>query len=182
MAENSVHVGLSFLCEKPETLFLELSLNWLAAALPVGRKASNKTPAAVTNISFQNEDLHACQRWGIHTQIITASANKKSGTVNQKPSEMKTMHQCCFNQQTSTASSTVLLSRSHNGVNGVCCPLFSVLSNPSWSRQMATLPEPGSARGFFLLKGSRSSPQSPHARSGREIGQNRSFVAICWFP
>ena len=52
---------------------------------------------------------------------------------------------------------------------GVCCPLFSVFSNPSWSRQMATLPESGSARGFFLLKGSRFSPQSPRARSGREI-------------
>ena len=38
--------------------------------------------------------------------------------------------------------------------NGVCCPLFPVLSNPSWLRQMAALPQSGSARGFFLLKGS----------------------------
>jgi len=34
-------------------------------------------------------------------------------------------------------------------------PLVSVLSSPSWSRQMAALPESGSAKGFFLLKGSR---------------------------
>ena len=47
----------------------------------------------------------------------------------------------------------------------VCCPLFSVLSNHSWSRRMATHPESGSARGFFLLKGSRFIPQSPHAHS-----------------
>jgi len=47
---------------------------------------------------------------------------------------------------------------------------------------MATLPESGSARGFFLLKGSRSFPQSPQARSGREIGLKTSFGATCWFP
>ena len=64
----------------------------------------------------------------------------------------------------------------------VCCPLFSVLSNPSWSRRMAILPESDSARGFFLLKGSCSFPQSPQARSGREIGLKTSFGAICWFP
>ena len=49
-------------------------------------------------------------------------------------------------------------------------PLFSVFSNPSWSRRMATAPESGSARGFFLLKGSRSFLQSLQAISGREIG------------
>jgi len=53
------------------------------------------------------------------------------------------------------------------GCYSVCCPLFSVHSNPSWMRWMATLPESGSARGFLLLEGSRSSPQSPHACSGR---------------
>ena len=63
---------------------------------------------------------------------------------------------------------------------GVCCPLF--VSNLSCSRQMATLPESGSARCFFLLKGSRFSQQSPHACSGWEIGPKRSFGAICWFP
>jgi len=31
----------------------------------------------------------------------------------------------------------------------------------------------GSARGFFLLKGSCFSPQSPHACSGRGIGQEK---------
>ena len=61
-------------------------------------------------------------------------------------------------------------------------PIFSVFSNPSWSRRMATLPESGSARGFFLLKESRFSPQSPQACSERGIGLKRSFGAICWFP
>jgi len=64
----------------------------------------------------------------------------------------------------------------------VCCPLFSVFSNPSWWRRMATLPESGSDGGFFLLKGSCSSPQSPRARSGWEIGPKTIFGAICWFP
>ena len=62
---------------------------------------------------------------------------------------------------------------------GVCCPLFPVLSTPSWLRQMATLPGSGSDEGFFLLKGSFFFPQSPRARSGREIGSKRSFSAIC---
>jgi len=43
---------------------------------------------------------------------------------------------------------------------GACCPLFSVLSAPSWLRQMAALPGSGSDGGFFLLKGSFFSPQS----------------------
>ena len=62
--------------------------------------------------------------------------------------------------------------------NGVCGPLFPVLSTPSWSRQMANLPESGSARGFFLLKGSRSSPQSPHACSVWEIGVSVQSVGF----
>ena len=64
---------------------------------------------------------------------------------------------------------------------GVFFPLFSVFSNPSWSRCMATLPESGSARGFFLLKGSRFSPQSPRACSGWGIRPKSHFGAICWF-
>ena len=59
-------------------------------------------------------------------------------------------------------------------------PLFCPL-NPSWSRQMATFPGSGSDGGFFLLKGSFFSPQTPCARSGREIGSKRSFSAICRF-
>jgi len=44
-----------------------------------------------------------------------------------------------------------------SGINGlVLWCFFPVFSNPSWSRWMATLPESGSARGFFLLKGSFS--------------------------
>ena len=35
---------------------------------------------------------------------------------------------------------------------------------------------------IILLKGSRSFPQSPQARSGQEIGLKTSFGAICWFP
>jgi len=62
-------------------------------------------------------------------------------------------------------------------LNGVCS-LFSVLSNPSWSKWMATLPDSGSAKGFFLLKGSRFSLQSPQASSRWEIGPKRSFGAI----
>ena len=58
------------------------------------------------------------------------------------------------------------------------CPLFSVLSNPCWLRQMATLPESGSARHFFLLRGSHFSPQSPHARSGWGIGPKRSMCNL----
>ena len=54
---------------------------------------------------------------------------------------------------------------------GACCPLFPVLSNPSW----ATLPESGSARGFFLFKGSFFFPQLPRARSGRGIGSKKVF-------
>ena len=46
---------------------------------------------------------------------------------------------------------------------GACCLLFPVLSAPSWSRQMAALPGSGSDGGFFLLKGSFFSPQSPRA-------------------
>ena len=37
-------------------------------------------------------------------------------------------------------------------LNGVVV-FFPPLSDPSWLRRMATLPESGSARGFFLLKG-----------------------------
>ena len=44
--------------------------------------------------------------------------------------------------------------------------VFVVPSAPSWSRRMAALPGSGSDGGFFLLKGSRFSPQSPHAHSG----------------
>jgi len=55
-------------------------------------------------------------------------------------------------------------------------------ASPSWLKRIATLPESGSARGFFLLKGSRSFPQSAQARSGRDIGLKTSFGAICWFP
>jgi len=40
---------------------------------------------------------------------------------------------------------------------------------------MAALPEPGSAGGFFLLKGSFSF----HSRLG--IESKRSFDPICWF-
>jgi len=47
---------------------------------------------------------------------------------------------------------------------------------------MAALPGSGSDGGFFLLKGSFFSPQSSRARSGRGIGLERSFSAICWFP
>jgi len=47
---------------------------------------------------------------------------------------------------------------------------------------MAALPGSGSDGGFFLLKGSFFSPQSPRARSGWEIGSERSFGAICWSP
>ena len=39
-----------------------------------------------------------------------------------------------------------------------------------------------SARGFFVLKGSRFSPQSLSACSGQETGPKRSFGAICLFP
>ena len=56
---------------------------------------------------------------------------------------------------------------------GVCCPLFPVLLNPSWSRWMATLPE--SARGFFLLKESFFFPQSPRACSKQGIGIEGRF-------
>ena len=34
---------------------------------------------------------------------------------------------------------------------GACCPLFPVLSTPSWSRQMSALPGSGSDGGFFLF-------------------------------
>jgi len=47
---------------------------------------------------------------------------------------------------------------------------------------MAALPGSGSDGGFFLLKGNRFSPQSPHARTGWGIGSKRSFNAIWWFP
>ena len=43
---------------------------------------------------------------------------------------------------------------------------------------MATLPESGSARDFFLLKGSRSIPQSRQARSGREIGPSVGWISL----
>jgi len=46
-----------------------------------------------------------------------------------------------------------------------------VLSNTSWSRRMAALPESGSD-GVVSLHS--------HACSGREIGLKRSFGAICW--
>ena len=63
----------------------------------------------------------------------------------------------------------------------VCCPLFSVLSTPSRSRQMAALPESGSDGGFFLLKEVFSSfflffPQLPYAHTDR--GLDRREVSV----
>jgi len=60
--------------------------------------------------------------------------------------------------------------------HGACCTLFPVLLTPNWLMQMAALPESGSDGGFFLLKGNFSSPHSPCACSGREIGSGRSFL------
>jgi len=57
---------------------------------------------------------------------------------------------------------------------GACCPLFPVLSAPSWSRQMAALPGSGSHGGFFLLKGSFFFPQSP--RAAQDVGLDQREV------
>jgi len=59
---------------------------------------------------------------------------------------------------------------------GARCPLFPVLSAPSRWRQMAVLPGSGSDGGFFLLKGSFFSSQSPRARSGRGTLEERGFL------
>ena len=65
---------------------------------------------------------------------------------------------------------------------GSCWPLFPFLSTPTWLRQMAAVPECGFPAGFFLLKGSSSSPLLPATPCMLRMDSRRRFHPILALP
>ena len=133
--------------------------------LASGLQASCYVPCFFWTQSLKNDNYNPVSEQGVDT---SGHQNHAQCTDSHRQAHAYSMVDQCLSFSKARPTFVRLLAQSTLRDSQNRIEQNRIEQSGVWSRRMATLPESGSARGFFMLKGICSFPQSPQA--------------LCWFP